>query len=456
MYFEQIKTPGLGCFSYILGCPRARQMVVVDPRRDVGAYIEISHKHNMKITHIFDTHLHADHVSGASELSHATGAPIFMHENAPVEFAHEKLKNNDLFEMGGFRLEILHTPGHTPNSISILVTDLSRSSVPAILLSGDLLFVGDAGRPDLPGEDILDEQIENLHNSLYHTLKGLPDGLEIYPAHGQGSLCGRGISAKPHSTLGYERAANPVLQLAGYQEFKKNIMSNLPMRPQSFSHIIATNMKGAPLLPSCEKENMALPPAKVQNAIENGAVLLDLRNALAFSAAHIPGSVNVPSEAPQAINWIGISVKPGSKLVLVADSPAEFSRMKTELLRIGYDDVLGYLHGGIGAWIEEGGKIDSTPIISHNALKEEISSARPPRIVDVRSEADYRKNPSPNSAYLSFDQIIKGGHSLNPDADKVIVCNSGYRSAIAVSLLKAQGQKNLRLLAGGIALLNEK
>jgi len=450
MYFEQVKTPGLGCFSYIIGCPRVKKMIVVDPKRDIEIYKEISKNHGMQITHIFDTHVHADHVSGACALANDTGAEIYLHESAPAEFKHKKIKHNDMFELGSFTLRVLHTPGHTPNSISLLVTDLGRSSAPAMLLSGDLLFVGDTGRPDLPGEEILDEQIENLFTSLHSTLKDLPDGLEVYPAHGQGSLCGQGMSAKPHTTLGYERVANPMLQLDKLEDFKKRILSNLPMRPQSFSHIIATNLKGAPLLSLCDIKDYALSPTLVLKLRDEGAVVLDVRDSLSFASAHIPGSINVSAKEASAINWIGTVVKPHASIILVVENDAEFLRMNTELRRIGYDDVKGYLRGGMHAWIGEGYDIANLAQISHNQLKKSLNSSNPPLIVDVRSEAEYKEKHLPNSIHLPFDQIVKGEQCPSSDTDKVVVCQSGYRAAIAASLLQTQGCDNIGVFVGGL------
>ena len=185
MFFQQITTPGLGCFSYIIGCPLAGVAAVVDPKRDAAVYAETASRHGMRITHIFDTHIHADHISGARELARMTGASIYIHESAPVGYKAEKVADGDAFTFGNAALRVLHTPGHTPNSISLLVTNLSRSEQPDMILTGDLLFVGDTGRPDLPGEDILDEQVRNLYDSLFRVLGALPDGLEVYPAHGQ-------------------------------------------------------------------------------------------------------------------------------------------------------------------------------------------------------------------------------------------------------------------------------
>jgi len=189
MYFNQIAVTGLGCLSYAIGCPRAKAMAVVDPKRDIEEYLNISREEGMQITHVFNTHVHADHVSGDQELRAATGADIYIHESAPVQYPHKDLNEGDVFGIGAAKMKVLHTPGHTPNAVSLLVTDTVRSEEPQMLLTGDLLFVGDIGRPDLPGAEILDEQVQNLYHSLYVKLAAYPDHLEVFPAHGQGSLC---------------------------------------------------------------------------------------------------------------------------------------------------------------------------------------------------------------------------------------------------------------------------
>lgn len=454
MYFEQIRTPGLGCFSYILGCPRAGLMAVVDPRRDVEIYRNISKKHDMRISYIFETHVHADHVSGAQDLQALTGAPIYIHESAPIEYNAIKVRQNDIFEFGAVAIRVLHTPGHTPNSISLLVSDITRSQKAEMLLTGDLLFVGDVGRPDLPGEEIMNEQVQNLFSSLHNVLGDLPDGLELYPAHGQGSLCGRGMSGKPYSTLGYERIANPMMQINKFEDFKTNIMANLPMRPQSFSHIIATNLKGATLSPACDAENKALPAGIIDKLQQRGAYVLDLRTSLSYSSAHIPGSINIDISEPSAINWIGTVVPPGSPIVLITENDEDFTRMYTELRRIGYDDVKGYLLGGIQAWINKGKDIEHLPQMSAHSLKQALSEKNPPLIIDVRTKPEFLKSRLPNSLHLPFDELLSGSVCPGePEQDKVVVCQAGYRSSIAASILQAKGCKNIHLLAGGLELL---
>lgn len=453
MYFTQITTPGLGCFSYVIGCPLAGTAAVVDPKRDIGEYLKLAREHGMRITHIFDTHVHADHVSGARELGAATGADIYIHESAPVGYAAKKLSHGDLFEFGNARVRVLHTPGHTPNSVSLLVTDLSRSDEPEMILTGDLLFVGDTGRPDLPGEEILDEQIRNLFDSLNTTLGGLPDGLEVYPAHGQGSLCGGGMSAKPHSTLGYERAANPRLQLKDFAAFRESILSHLPMRPQSFSHIIATNMNGAPLLPQCENlDARALDAGAVALLKESeDVVLLDMRDSLAFAAAHIPGSLHVNAAEAPALNWVGTVVPPGSRLVLILNNDEEFAPRLTELRRIGYDTVEGYLAGGMKSWIGQGRDVASIAFLSSEALKKRLEGPNPPLVVDVRGAGEFAQQHIPGAVNLPFDELLAGESCPGPrDAERVAVCMTGFRAAIAAGLLQAKGCANTSVLAGGL------
>ena len=362
MYFNQIAVPGLGCLSYVIGCPRAKAMVIVDPKRDVQDYLTIAREEGMQITHVFNTHVHADHVSGDQELRLATGADIYIHESAPVEYQHKDLKEGDVFEIGAAKIQVLHTPGHTPNSVSLLITDKSRSNEPQMLLTGDLLFVGDVGRPDLPGAEILDEQVENLYNSLYIKLADYPDHLEVFPAHGEGSLCGRGMSAKKNSTLGYERRANPMLRFPSYEAFKSDVLSAFPVRPKSFSHIIATNLQGAATLDACPMDK-SLTPRQFEEMTADGAVIIDARDAAAFGGFHIPGSINIGFEK-QLANWVGMVVDPKAEIVLVVDDQSDYDRMVTELHRIGYDFIFGYLSGGIMAWLMSGRSIEQLEQIS--------------------------------------------------------------------------------------------
>jgi len=447
MFFKQLQTPGLGCFSYLIGCPAAGVMCVVDPRRDIAEYLEIASVEGMRITHVFETHVHADHVSGAQELKSATSAEIHVHESAGVGYPHTPLKHGDKFRLGAAALEILHTPGHTPNSISILVTDTLRFDQPELILTGDLLFVGDVGRPDLPGNEILGEQVENLYKSLHHVLGSLPDSLEIYPAHGQGSLCGRGMSAKNSSTLGYERQANPMLRHKSLETFRTAVLSALPVRPQSFSHIIKTNLAGAPLLERCPVER-ALTAVQFEAHMKSGAVVIDTRDAPAFGGAHIPGSLNIGFEKQMA-NWVGMAVKPMASILLVVENRERFEAMRTELHRIGYDDILGYLAEGIGDWIRSGRAIESLAQISVHELKAMLEAGEV-TLLDVRTPAEWDGGHIAQARHMPFSEVLKNGPDACLTGPVQVICGSGYRSNIVGSLLKAGGCAQVASVAGGM------
>ena len=452
MYFEQITTPGLGCFSYAIGCPRAGIMAVVDPRRDTGVYLRIAEEFDMRITHVFDTHVHADHISGAQQLRSETGADIYIHESAPVKYESKELKDGDEFTFGSAFVRVLHTPGHTPNSISLLFSDLARSPEPEMILTGDLLFVGDIGRPDLPGEKIIDEQIKNLYNSLHINLGQFQDYLEVYPGHGQGSLCGQGMSVKPFSTLGYERRTNPMLQYRDFEDFKKTILSNLPMRPQSFTSIISGNMEIIPIIPMCDDlTGYALTVDETDKLRKDGITLLDLRDALSFGAAHIPSSINVGASAGSMLNWIGVAIPPDTPFILILPGDKCFEEIRLELERIGYDDdIKGWLKGGIQAWQNSGKETLGITHISASDLRTRLVKAAPPALIDVRSPKEYRDMKIDGSVNLSFERILDKNDCLDIlTKESVIICQSGYRSSIAASLLKARGCDDICILSGG-------
>lgn len=449
MYFKQITTPGLGCFSYVIGCPAAGEAVVVDPRRDIGPYLEIARDEGLRLTRVIETHLHADHISGGQELRAATGATISIHPAADVAYPHEALGEGQVVTVGTARLEVLYTPGHTPNSVSLVVSDLARSPEPALVLTGDVLFVGDIGRPDLPGAEVLDAQVQHLYHSLYHTLGRLPADLELYPAHGQGSLCGRGMSAKAVSTLGYERRANPMLGFADFAGFKAAVMARFPARPKSFSHIIATNRRGAPLLDRCPTAR-ELPPERFEAAMNAaGTVVIDARDAAAYGGAHIPGSLNIGFEK-QLANWVGMSVAPGSKILLVAENRERADAMRLELLRIGYDDILGHLAGGMAAWTRSGRRVAALAQQSVHDLATALDGETPPTLLDVRTDAEWEAGHIAKALHQSFADILDRGVDLCFSDPVAVVCGSGYRSNIIGSALAAKGCRDVRSVAGGM------
>ncbi len=448
MYFKQIEVPGIGCLSYVIGCPAAKVAAVIDPKRDVQDYLDITKNQGMKITHVIETHIHADHVSGNLEIRSRTGADIYFHEAAPVSFEHKTLKEGDCIALGTAKLEVIHTPGHTPHSLSLLVTDKSRSEEPWFILSGDLLFVGDIGRPDLAGKELLEEQVKNLYESIYKKLGKLSDRLEVYPAHGQGSLCGKGMSAKTSTTLGYERYTNPLLRLDSMEKFKKSFMLEYPARPKSFSHIISMNTKGAPLQDS-RIEDSPLTPSQFREAMEKGAKIIDTRDAPAYGGVHIPGSINI-GFGNQMANWVGMAVEPESDILLVFYEDSRYRDMCGILYRIGYDAILGYLQGGIPAWQEHGFPVERLSQMSVQELQEEMKQKTSQHIVDVRSKDEWDKGHIEGAELLPLPEMLLKDADL-PKGEKIIVtCRVGYRGNIAASYLQMRGFKNVYNLAGGM------
>ncbi len=448
MYFKQIQVTGLGCLSYVLGCPQAGTMIVVDPKRDIQDYLDISRDEGMRITHIIDTHVHADHVSGAHELASRTGAAICMHPDSPITFPFTPLPEGLILEAGNARLQVLYTPGHTPHAISLLVSDLARSEDPWLILTGDLLFVGDIGRPDLAGQEVLEEQVRNLYTSLFEKLGNLPDYLEVYPAHGAGSLCGKGMSPKINTSLGYERRHNPRLQYDSFESFAIATGNDFPVRPKSFTFIISTNKKGAPLLDRCPMER-ALSVADFENAMDQGAVIIDARESAAFGGAHIPGAFSIGFEK-QLANWVGMVVPPEANILLVVHDRADYDAMRIELHRIGYDNILGYLSGGMQTWIYSGRPVERLEQVGATEFSQRIQAGNAPILLDVRTDPEWNQGHIEGAQHLAFTEILDSCCSLPTDEEIVVYCGSGYRSNMAGSFMKRHGYTNVKSLAGGI------
>ena len=447
MFFKQISVEGMGCLSYLIGCPQAGIACVVDPKRDVQDYINLARKNDMKITHIFETHLHADHVSGNLELKSRTGADIYLKKGSPATFDFKPLSERDIFEFGSVKLEIIETPGHTPGCLSYLVTDKSRGDEPWLVLSGDCLFVGDIGRPDLAGKEMIGEQVENLYNSLYNKLGKLRDELEVFPSHGEGSLCGKGMSSKLCSTIGFEKKNNPLLSLSK-DEFIKQMGVSFPERPKSFTHIISTNWKGAPLLENCRAAG-DLMPFDVRKLLDKGAVLLDTRDTASFGGVHIPGSINI-GFANQTANSIGMVINPEVDLILLVTDEAAYNEMLIQLHRIGYDKVLGYLYGGITYWQEAGYPVEQLCQISAAQLKSRLDSKSFDHFFDVRTETEKETGYIKGSEHLPITKLLGQPLDIPKDKEIAITCGMGYRGNIAASLLQSQGFQHVYNLAGGM------
>lgn len=367
MYFQQFYLSCLAHASYMIASEGIA--AVVDPQRDVAIYVEEAQKHNLRIEHIIETHLHADFVSGHQELAASTGATIHLSARAGAQFPHHNVRDCDEIRFGRCVLRILETPGHSADSICVLVTDLNRSAQPWAALTGDTLFIGEVGRPDLSPDHSAEELASMLYDSLHAKLLKLPDAVEIYPAHGAGSLCGRNISPERHSTVGKERAFNYALRPMARQDFIRLMVTDLPERPEYFFRDKEINRAGAPAV-SDLPNFPALSAQEVARWQAQNAVVLDTRPAAQFGAGHLPGSIHI-ALCGQYASWAGTLLGLETPVVLVAEDAGRAEESRVRLARVGLDKTVGYLQDGVRVWQQAGLPLEEVPQISVLQLYEE-------------------------------------------------------------------------------------
>jgi glyoxylase-like metal-dependent hydrolase (beta-lactamase superfamily II)/rhodanese-related sulfurtransferase len=452
MFFRQFKVEGLGCFSYLIGCPKEGVACVVDPERHVEQYLDVAQDEGLRITDVFDTHVHADHITGSQELAAQTGATVHIHPAAEAEYAHEPLREGQRFRFGAAEIEIIETPGHTPNSVSLAVTDHARSKDVQALLTGDLLFVGDIGRPDLAGEDLLEQQVRNLYDSLYKKLARFPDWTEVYPAHGEGSLCGKGMSAKPMTTLGYERRNNPLLNDMPFEEFRRIMTEGFQVRPDNFAAMVEKNRQGPKLLRETASFTR-LSASQVERAVHDGAKLVDVRDQVAFGAAFLPGSINIGMK-PNSVNWLGMVVDAASEIILVADGEADALEAAFRFRRAGYDRLIGYLADGVSGWAMQGKALDHLPQLTASSLIHVLEKYPDHLVLDVRTDAEWQIGHIDGAIHKPVSDLIASGIDLDKKRHITAVCGSGYRGNIAGSFLKSLGYEHVFSLIGGMTAWN--
>jgi glyoxylase-like metal-dependent hydrolase (beta-lactamase superfamily II)/rhodanese-related sulfurtransferase len=368
MYLEQFYLTCLAHASYMIGSEG--EAAVVDPQRDVDIYLKAADEQNLKIRHIFETHLHADFVSGHKELAARTGAKIYIGAQANAEFPHVPLTDGVEVKMGAVRIRALETPGHTPESVWLVITDEGKSAQPCAVLTGDTLFIGDVGRPDLSRTHTPQELAGLLYDSLHQKLLALPDAVTVYPAHGAGSLCGRAMRAERSSTMGTERLTNYALQIASREEFIAQLTTNLPARPDYFLEDAEINRSGAATLTELPPLP-GLSPAEVQALLRQNANVLDVRLGEEFAAGHVPGSISIALSG-QFASWAGGILGIHSKPVLIGDADAQIEEARLRLARVGIEDLRGYLFGGVAAWQKAGLPVLKTAQISVQELNQKL------------------------------------------------------------------------------------
>ena len=448
MYFKQFYLACLAHASYLIGSEG--EAAVVDPQRDVDEYIAEAEAHGLRIKYVIETHLHADFVSGHQELAARTGAQIIFGERAGAAFEHRAVRDGEEMRLGKVLLRFMETPGHTPEGICVLITDTEVSDEPQKVLTGDTLFIGDVGRPDLAGGKGYTPQMmaEMMYDSLHEKLLKLADEVEVYPAHGAGSMCGRNMSQETSSTIGEQRKFNYALKPMTKPEFVKLMTADLPDQPDYFSKDAEINRAGARELSELAAP-VPLSPHEVLSLTTSGHVLLDVRSASDFGAGHVPGSVNIGLGGQFAI-WAGSLIPLNAAIVIVADTQSQVDESVVRLARVGIENVKGYLRGGVQSWRDAGLPVEAIEQVSVDQLKEQIGD-RDLQIVDVRRPAEYGNGHVPralNAPLAALDSTIDQ-LPLRKDKPTAVICAGGYRSSAAASLLQQQGFTNLINVSGG-------
>jgi hydroxyacylglutathione hydrolase len=444
MYFEQFYLGCLAHASYLLGSQG--EAVVVDPQRDVDIYLKAAEEHGVKIHHIFETHLHADFVSGHKELAARTGAKIYIGARAGAKFPHFDLHDGFELRVGKLLLKVLDTPGHTLESICLVIRDEERSPKPWAVLTGDTLFLGDVGRPDLSKTHTPAELAGMLYDSLHRQLLELPDEVLVYPAHGAGSLCGRNMRAERSSTIGTERLTNYALQIKSREEFVRQLTANLPARPEYFLQDAEINREGAVTL----SELAQLPPispAQLKAMLDEGVVALDVRPGDDFARGHVPASINIALSG-QFASWAGTVLGLAARPVLIADSPEHQSEARLRLARVGIEDARGYLNGGVEAWKQAGFALAELPQITVQTLRDRCQ-ARVSQVLDVRREPEWQAGHIEGATWWPLDNFKVSPPEIDRNLPIAVHCKSGYRSMIACSLLQRAGFRNITNVTGG-------
>ena len=445
MFFREVLNEDLGCGSYVIA--DGGEAAVIDPKWEIEEYLQITEENGFKLAYILETHNHADHLSGRGRLVEATGARIYISKDAGVDYDHEPLSDGDVLEVGETRIIAVATPGHRPEHLSFLVEDTSRSEEPWLLLTGDSLFVGDLARPDLAVEP--EEGARGLFHSL-RKLREFEDFVEVKPAHIGGSLCGgANMDRKPDSTIGFERRFNPYLRFEEEEEFVQTLTAEQGPQPPNFERIVELNRgplitEAAPLKPLLSQQ--------VKELAEAGTVVIDGRDQREFDSAYIPGSVNVTMNQTGVGTRAAWMVDADAEVITTAEGDEDARRMIRMLEAVGFRRIRGYLEGGITAWRAAGLEEETTPAIDVPGLAERIKEEEVV-LLDVRSPAEWEAGHVEGSIHVPYEQLRDGipDEILNNANGKplAVACSGGIRSALAASLLKREGVKNIEHVADG-------
>ncbi|MFT7480947.1 MAG: hydroxyacylglutathione hydrolase [Gammaproteobacteria bacterium] len=452
MFLKQFYLSCLAHASYIVIDERTKAAAVIDPQRDIEQYIEAASRYGATIRYVLLTHFHADFIAGYLELRDRVGARIYLGDRAKAEYEFTRLKDGDALEFGDVRFRVRETPGHTPEGISVVVYDLAKNDrEPEAVFTGDTLFVGDVGRPDLMASVGVsaDELAGWLYDSLHHKLLELPDETVVYPAHGAGSMCGKNLSSETFSTIGEQRRFNYALQPMTRDEFKAVVTAEQPEVPAYFGYDAKLNsMERATLQENLKRVLQPLSMDRLLELRADGVQVLDVRDSADFAGSHMAGSINIGLGGKFA-TWAGTLLDREKKIVLVAE-PGTEQEAAMRLGRIGLDGLVGYLDGGMGALADHTGLIATTDRITARALARQLDGPLAVPVVDVRTENEWEDGHIEGSLNLPLPHLVERISELPGNAGFALVCRSGYRSSIAASLLRENGLEEFRDTVGGM------
>jgi hydroxyacylglutathione hydrolase len=457
MLIRQFRIEGLGHLSTLIADDSAGVAAVVDPRRDVDVYLDAARELDVRISHVVETHLHNDYVSGGRDLAALTGATHVIGAGAQLAYEHRPLRDGATFDIGALRFTTRDTPGHTPEHVAYAIADTGRGDDPAVLMTGGSLLVGAVGRTDLLGADHAVAYAHDMHRSLHDVILAHDDHVIVQPTHGAGSLCASGIASTPTSTIGYERRHNALLRVTDIDLFARRLLRGQPAVPRYFARMRPTNQAGPALLRGQVPQARPLALDETRAALAGGALLLDLRSPAAHAVAHAPGSVSIPL-SPSFGTWLGWVVEPDRPLVLILDDPGEWDEAARQALRIGAETTLvGHLRGGFSTWVEGGGPVESNGRLTVEQLAERLAatgSAAGSRdgslVIDVRQANEYAAGHVPGSIHFAAGSLPDRLDDLPRDRPIVTICASGMRSSIAASLLRSAGFADVSWVASGV------
>lgn len=454
MYFQHIYDKSLAQASYFIGCQKAGVAAVIDAKRDVDTYLEIAKANNMKITHIFETHIHADFLAGSRELAKLTGADMYLSDEGgegwQYEFPHVGLKDGDKIKIGNLTMEVLHTPGHTPESISFLLTDNPASDKPVMLFTGDFVFVGDIGRPDLLEKaagmsGTADAGALQMYKSI-NKFNALDDYIQVWPGHGAGSACGKALGSVPSTTVGYEKARNWAFQYANNEKgFVQYLLADQPEPPKYFAMMKKLNKVDRPLLTEVPKLKK-LSVDELKDAMSKGIKLIDARNKTEFAEGFIPGSINIQGNNSFA-TWAGWFLKYEEPFMLLADEE-QLDDLTRKLMRIGLDNIHGYVPS-TKVWTDSGGSLQKANVISLNETKELINN-NGVQVVDLRGASEFNSGHIAKAENVFVGTLPENLDKVSKDKKVIIHCQGGDRASIAYSILAKNGYDNVVNFSGGI------